>query len=164
MHLDSDDHQLLVETYQPMYPEKHIEQGTVSEMCRKYSCHISWREDWFYVRSARLMASWADHDGQIKPTAVIRPGFVKFFIVSTIQFEEDIYRKHVFACVNWYKEDSQRELYRRPVEIWKLRTFNQPGPENFMPVQRCHCKFAAACVKINGVEKQIVCPIQRTFC
>ena len=72
------------------------------------------------------MASWADRDGQIKPTAAIRPSFVKFFVVSTIRFEEDIYRKHVFACVNWYKEDLQRELYRRPVEIWKLRTFNQP--------------------------------------
>ena len=116
------------------------------------------------LRSARVMASWADHDGQIKPTAAIRPGFLKFFGVSTIGFEEDIFRKHVFACVNWYKEDSQRELYRRPVEIWKLRTFNQPGPANFMPVQRCHCKFAAAYEEINGVEMQIVCSIQRTFC
>ena len=38
--LDSDDHQLLAETYQAMYPEKHIEQGMVSEMCRKYSSVI----------------------------------------------------------------------------------------------------------------------------
>ena len=110
------------------------------------------------------MASWPDHDGQIKPTAAIRPGFVKLFVVSTIRFKEDIYRKHVISCVNWYKEDLQREPYCSPVEIWKLKTFNQPGPANFMPVQRCHCKIAAAYQKINGVKKQIVCPIQRTFC
>ena len=172
MPLDSDDHQLLAETYQAMYPEKHMEQGMVSEMCRKDSsvilaggkigstCMLESRS----IRSARVMASWADHDDEIKPTAAIRPGFLKCFVVSTIRFEEDIYRKHVFACVNCYKEDSQRELYRRPLEIWKLKTFNQPGPANFMPVQRCHCKFAAAYEKINGVKKQIVCPIQRTFC
>ena len=46
----------------------------------------------------------------------------------------------------------------------EIKNFNQPGPANFMPVQRCHCKFAAAYEKINGVKKQIVCPIQRTFC
>ena len=170
MHLDSDDHQLLSETYQAMYPERHVQQGMVSEICRKYSSvtlageKIGSRLECRSLRSARVMASWADHDGQIKPTAPIRPGFVKFFIVSTIRFEEDIYRKHVFACVNWYKEDSQREVYRRPVEIWKLKSFNEAGPANFMPVQRCHCKFAAAHVNVNGVEKQIVCPIQRTFC
>ena len=129
MPLDSDDHQLLGETYmyQAMYPEKHIEQGMVSEMCRKYSSVILTGEkigsmlECRSLRSARVMASWADHDGQIKPTEAIRPGFVKFFVVSTIRFEEDIYRKHVFACVNWYKEDLQRELYRRP---WDLEIKN----------------------------------------
>ena len=101
----------------------------VSEMCRKYSSvifiageKIGSMLECRSLRSARVMASWADHDGQIKPTAAIRPVFVKFFVVSTIRFEEDIYQKHVFVCVNWCKEDLQRELYRRPVEIWKLRT------------------------------------------
>ena len=58
----------------------------------------------------------------------------------------------------------QKQLYRRPVEIWRLKSFNQAGPSTFMPVQRCYCKFAAAHVKMNAVEKLIVSPIQRTFC
>ena len=77
MPLDSDDHQLLAESYQAMYPEKHIEQGMVSEMCRKYSSvklageKIGSMLECRSIRSARVMASWADHDGQIKPTAAI---------------------------------------------------------------------------------------------
>lgn len=42
MHLDADDHQLLVETYQAMYPEKHIEVNMVSEVSRRYvSVHLA---------------------------------------------------------------------------------------------------------------------------
>ena len=83
MHLDVDDHQLLSETYQAMYPDKNIQANTVSY---------------------------------------------------------------------------------RPFEIWRQRTFNRAGPATFMRVQRCYCKFASSYVKMNGVEKLIVSPIQRTFC
>ena len=171
MNLDSDDRQLLTETYKAMYPDKHIRADMVSEVCRKYSSvtlageKIGSRLECRSLRSARVMASWADQDGQVNPTAAIRPGFVKFIFTNTIRFENNQYKKHVFACTEWYKEDSQRELYRRPVEIWKLKSFNQPGPAVFIPVQRVYWKFAAAHITMNRrTEKLIVCPIQRTFC
>ena len=169
MHLDFNDRQLLTETYQAMYPESHIEPVMVGEVCRKYSSvtlaeeKVGSRLECRTLRSARVMASWADNNGHINPSAAVRPGFVKFFFVNTVKFEGDQYKKHVFACIDWYKEDSQKELYRHPVEVWKLKSFNQAGPATFMPVQRLHCKFADAHLKINGVEKLIVCPIQRTF-
>ena len=170
MHLDSDDRQLLTQTYQAMHPEKHINAGMVSEVCRKYSSvclageKIGSKLECRTLRSARVMASWTDQEGQINPSAPIRPGFIKFFFVNTIKFEEDQYKRHVFSCIQWYKEDSQKEYYRRPVEVWKPKSFVQPGPATFMPVQRCYSKFAATYEKMNGIEKLVVCPIQRTFC
>lgn len=172
MHLDADDHQLLSETYQAMYPEKNIQASMVSEVSRRYvSVYLAGEKIGSKfecmrcrsLRSARVMASWAKNDGKIDPSEAIRPGFVKFFFVNCIKIGEE-YKKHVFACIEWCSEDTQRALYRRPVEIWRQRTFNRAGPATFMPVQRCYCKFASSSVKMNGVEKLIVSPIQRTFC
>ena len=101
------------------------------------------------------MASWAGNNGKIDPSAAIRPGFVKFLFVNCIRIGEE-HKKHVFACIQWYREDSQKELYRRPVEVWRLQSFSQAGPANFMPVQRCYCKFASSSAKMGGVEKLIV--------
>lgn len=169
MHLDADDHQLLSETYQAMYPEKNIQASMVSEVSRRYvSVYLAGEKigskfECRSLRSARVMASWAKNDGKIDPSEAIRPGFVKFFFVNCIKIGEE-YKKHVFACIEWCSEDTQRALYRRPVEIWRQRTFNRAGPATSMPVQRCYCKFASSSVKMNGVEKLIVSPIQRTFC
>ena len=169
MHLDADDHQLLVETYQAMYPEKHIELNMVSEVSRRYvSVHLAGEKigsklECRSLRSAKVMASWAGNNGEINPSAALRPGFVKILFVNCIKIGDE-YKKHVFACIQWYREDSQKELYRRPVEVWRLQSFNQPGPANFMPVQRCYCKFASSSAKMDGVEKLIVSPIQRIIC
>jgi len=86
------------------------------------------------LRSGRVMASWTDQEGQINPSALIRHGLIKFFFVNTIKFEEDQYKRHVFSGIQWYKEDSQKEYYRRPVDVWKPKSFVQPGPSTFMPV------------------------------
>ena len=169
MHLDVDDHQLLSETYQAMYPEKNIQANMVSEVSRRYVSvylageKIGLKLECRSLRPARVMASWTRNDGKIDPSEAIRPGFIKFFFVNCIKIGEE-YKKHVFACIEWCSEDTQRALYRRPVEIWRQRTFNRAGPATFMPVQRCYCKFASSYVKMNGVEKLIVSPIQRTFC
>ena len=74
-----------------------------------------------------------------------------------MRFEYNQYKKRVFACIDWYKEDTQKE-------VWRLTSFTQAEPAGFMPIQRCFCKFAAVNDKMNGVGKLIVRPIQRTFC
>ena len=159
MQLDSDDRQLLAKTYQSMYPDKHTLPSMVREVCRKYSSvllageKIGSRLECRSLLSARMMALWADQDGQVSSRTAFRPGIVLFFFANTIKFRGGQYQMHVFACVRWYKEDSQREPYRRPVEIWKLRSFSPAGPATFLPVQRCYCKFATAQVEVSGVEK-----------
>ena len=92
MQLDSDDRQLLAETYQSMYPDKHILPGMVGEVCRKYSSvllageKIGSRLECRSLRSARIMASWADQDGQVSSRTAFRPGIVLFFFANTIKF------------------------------------------------------------------------------
>ena len=100
--------------YVPKY--RHIEAFTVAEVCRKYSSvtlsgeKIGSRLECHSLRSARVMASWANQEGKVDPSAEIRPGFVKFFVVNTIRFEYNQYKKHVFACMYWYKEGHKRSF------------------------------------------------------
>ena len=47
MQLDSDDRQLLAETYQCMYPNKHIARHGRRSVPKVQFCPLSWREDWF---------------------------------------------------------------------------------------------------------------------
>ena len=94
MQLDSDDRQLLAEIYQCMYPDKHILPGMVGEVCRKYSSvllageKIVSRLECRSLRSARIMASWADQDGPVSSRTALnfRPGIVLFFFANTIKF------------------------------------------------------------------------------
>ena len=84
MNLDSDDRQLLAKTYQAMYPNRHIEAFMVAEVCRKYSSvtlsgeKIGSRLECRSLRSARVMASWANQEGKVDPSAEIRPGLSSF--------------------------------------------------------------------------------------
>ena len=112
MQLDSDDRQLLAKTYQSMYPDKHTLPSMVGEVCRKYSSvllageKIGSRLECRSLLSARMMALWADQDGQVSSRTAFRPGIVLFFFANTIKFRGGQYQMHVFACVRWYKEDS----------------------------------------------------------
>ena len=82
MNLDSDDCQLLAKTYQAMYPNRHIEAFTVAEVCRKYSSvtlsgeKIGSRLECHSLRSARLMASWANQEGKVDPSDLALSSFL----------------------------------------------------------------------------------------
>ncbi|KAK2556320.1 Latent-transforming growth factor beta-binding protein 1 [Acropora cervicornis] len=106
MQLDSDDRQLLAETYQCMNPDKHILPGMVGEVCRKYSSvllageKIVFRSECRSIRSARIMASWADQDGQVSSRTALnfRPGIVLFFFANTIKFRGAVPDACVCVC------------------------------------------------------------------
>ena len=75
-----------------MYPEKHILRGMVREVRCKYSSvllageKIGSRLECRSLRSARIMASWVDQDGQVSSRAAFRPGMVLFFFANTIKY------------------------------------------------------------------------------
>ena len=167
MCLDSDDQLLLVQTYQIMYPGQHIGVDSIAETAPRYATVIIAGEKFgsklecHTLRSARVMALWAGVDGEVNTAAAMRPGQVKFYMLHFLK-KGDKYEQHLFGCVRWYSEDAERELYRRPVEVWKLKTFDSPGAASFIPVQRLYCKFAV--VEKKQSSKLIISPILRSFC
>ena len=167
VHLDQDDRQLLAKTYSCMYPGQSIGVDEIGVTARRYTSvtlageKFGSKLEHHSLRSARVMASWAGEDGVINSTATVRPGQIRFYIQHNIKNGDDYY-PHVFACMQWHTEDIQKELYRRPVEIWKLKEFVNPGAASFLPVQRFFCKFVA--VEKTHTGKLIITPILQTFC
>ena len=67
--------------------------------------------------------------------------------------------QHVFALVNWYSEDENKDKYGKPVEVWKTAIL-PGGPSRLLPVARIFSNFAVA----SSFEGKIVLvPINRTF-
>lgn len=104
MQLDSDDRQLLAETYQAMYQDNHILPGMIGEVCRKYSPvllageKISSRLECRSLRSARITASWAGQYVQVSSRAAFRPCIVLFFFANTIKFRGAVPDACVCVC------------------------------------------------------------------
>lgn len=107
------------------------------------------------------MASWAGDDGEVDATTPPRPGEVKFYFANCLSTDEGTIQ-HVFCCVQWFNKESLKDKYRRPVEVWKP-TYSSPGSATFLPIQRIHCKFAAAFDCIGGSQTIIVTPLMRTY-
>jgi len=170
MQFDQDDRHLLCQTYQRMYPEKYLNANMVSETARRYQ-RVTLAGEKFgsklesrSLRCARVMASWVGDDGEVDPTAPIRPGEVKFYFTNCLSTDDDVKQQHIFACIQWYSEDAQNNTFRRPVELWQSNIFDSPGPATFLPIQRVYCKFAAAYIQKSESRKLVVTPILRTFC
>jgi len=152
-----------------MYPQMRLDISMVSEVARRYR-HVTLSGEKFgsnlesrSLSSGRVMASWSGEDGDVDSSASIRPGEVKFYFANCLCTDEGS-KEHIFACMQWHSEDSMKNKLRRPVEIWQPTTFEPPGPATFMPIQRVHCKFAAALYQMSGSQKLVVTPIVRTLC
>ena len=150
VHLDLDDRQLLAKTYSCMYPGQGIgvdaigmtprRYTSVTLACEKFGSKLERRS----LRSARVMVSWAGEEGEVNSTATIRPGQIRFYILHNIKNgDSSTIHMSLHTCMQLYTEDVQKELYRRPVEIWKLKEFDNPGAASFLPVRRVFCKLAA---------------------
>ena len=148
--LDSDDRQLLAETYQAMYPDKHILPGMVGEVCRKYSSvllageKIGSRLECRSLWSARIMASWADQDGQISSRAAFRPGIVLFLFANTIKFRGGQYQMHVFFMCNMVQRGLTERTLSASCGNLETEKFQPSWSCNFlasseMLLQVCYC-------------------------
>ena len=111
------------------------------------------------LRSARTVASWTDNQGLISPSAGLRPGKVGCFIQHTLKIGSQSYQ-HVFALVDWYVEDENKDKYGKPVEIWR-KTFLPGGPSRYLPVARLFSKFVVAS---TFEDKVVIVPLNRNFC
>ena len=166
LHFDRDDLQLLVQTYSVMYPGVDVHITDLGESCRRFGSVTLSGEKFGskaacrLLRSSRVMALWAGNNGEVETAGALRPGLVKFYFLHSILLEGK-YEQHIFACVQWLATNEDRELFRRPVEVWEQKVFEPAGPSTFIPIQRVYCKFACANV---GHQKAVISPILRTFC
>ena len=76
------------------------------------------------------------------------PGIRKWPIESHSQ-------QHVFALVDWYVKDDDKDKYGKPVEIWR-KTFLPGRPSRYLPV----AKFVVAS---TFEDKIVIAPLNRTF-
>ena len=162
--LDDDDLRVLQECYKTLYSGAELS----SRVVRKYPSIILGSEKFgskmhcCNLRSARIMASWTAHDGTIDISAPTRPGIVNFYMLHSVKLNGK-YHQHAFAVVWWFKADSEKEHFGKPVQVWKRYDYVPCGPALFMPVQRMRQKFACCSVKLNKAEKVVVNPIPRSF-
>lgn len=108
------------------------------------------------------MASWADDNGAINSSSVMRPGQVQLYMLHSVTIHGTT-RQFALACVCWYKTDEESELFGKPMTVWREKDYVSPGPATFMPVQRINSTFAACSIKRNGLDKLVVGPIPRLF-
>lgn len=108
---------------------------------------------------ARIIASWCDKDGVVRP-GMLRPGIIRYFIVHSLEIEGS-QKSHAFAVVNWLKSSEEDFGFGNPLSVWRANDFEHAGPAVFLPVQRIHCKFLSADKVNSGQTYLIVSPIYR---
>ena len=113
-------------------------------------------------RSARVLASWNDDEGNISLTSALSPGIINYFFAHRL-IMDGIDREHYFACVRWFK---QHPIYKRlgnftTLDVWDSRNFESGMPSRYLPVHRIHSLFTGANFSLENVSLMAVCPIPR---
>ena len=165
--LDKDDLQLLLITYQIMYPSQTLSLLNLSASIQKFgsieinSISYGSKMEPRRIRSGNILASWAAEDGKINTDKfTLLAGQVKYFFNHSLKVG-DVYQNNVFASVKWYKSDENCHHYGNPIRVWK-QEFLPAGPSAFLPVQRIHTRFASANVaQDNGTFKLVSSPLNR---
>ena len=163
--LGKDDLDSLKSVYKILYSVQDNSAIVMSQLIKKfktvevgmetYGSKLSCRS----LRSARIRASWASSQGGriYQSGLMMRPGFVERYFSHDVQVQ-GVWKRHVFAVVNWYKEHEGKDYYGNPVEVWKANEFEHGGPASLLPVQRICGTFAAALETVCNIESLVVCP------
>ena len=64
------------------------------------------------LRSAKLLASWHDGEGQISATSPLFPGIVDYFMCHKLTVD-GVDREHYFAYVRWFKKTPPQTMLRQ---------------------------------------------------
>ena len=147
--LDNDDHQLLLDMYQHLYPSAGLTPGDVSMTYVRRKSVLFRGELYGSVndkhsnQAGYVMAHWCGPDGSILPDNSVRPGKVSFYMEHCIQLHNKIVH-HQIAAVKWFEVLESAQIYPSPIVMVRKTKFVQPGPSVFMPIQRMKHKFATA--------------------
>ncbi|KAL3892019.1 hypothetical protein ACJMK2_004259 [Sinanodonta woodiana] len=95
-----------------------------------------------------ILAHWSDGDCKIAGCNAVdltpRPGQIEnlFYLFTEL-------------------DESLKNMYGKPVEVWRSDSFEREGPAVFIPVQRIKSKFVYAYKTIKSKKVIIVCPRDR---
>lgn len=106
------------------------------------------------LRSARILASWADEEHVKLDSLSFVAGCVLFYFSHSVKLDGK-FVEHVFACTVWHKADEDPDHFGNPTKTWKLNKYVAHGSSRFLPVQRIYCRYSAAETLIGG-EKKLV--------
>ena len=94
-----------------------------------------------YWRSSYIVAHWVGNYGNTSSHAKLclnpRPGVIKFFIKHVL-VNVDSELVHWFAYREWFRpvQGDIKSKYRKPVEVWEQKLYEQVRPSSFIPVSR----------------------------
>ena len=166
--LTSEDITTILIVYQTLYPGRIIDISDLHFSIKKFSSifvgaeKFGSRAESRTSRSARVLASWNDDDGNISSTSALSPGIINYFFVHQVTMD-GIDREHYFAHVRWFK---QHPIYKRlgnftTLDVWDSRNFESGIPSCYLPVHRIHSLFTGANFSLENVSLIAVCPIPR---
>ncbi|KAL3870769.1 hypothetical protein ACJMK2_038828 [Sinanodonta woodiana] len=113
-----------------------------------------------------ILAHWSDGDCKIAGCNAVdltpRPGQIEKLLLHNL-FLDGKMCLHLIAKVIWFTEldESLKNMYGKPVEVWRSDSFEREGPAVFIPVQRIKSKFVYAYKTIKSKKVIIVCPRDR---
>lgn len=172
MAMDSDDLNILLQTYQAMYPNLTIELVHLSRLYFKHSflsmgtTHYGSSLAYRSLSNSRIVASWCgENNTHIKASGVVdendvRPGIIKYFMKHTALIHGKPLA-HVFAVLSWYKPSEMDFGFLKPITVWSADLRELPGPAMFMPVHRIFSKYAYAVHHHNNRKYLIISPMRQ---
>ena len=167
--LTSEDIAALLIVYKSLYPgEINIDICDLHFTIKKFSSIFVGTEKFGSsaesrsLRSARLLTSWHDGEGQISAESPLFPGIVSYFMCHKLTVD-GVEREHYFAYVRWFKKHPHKQCLGNfnSLCVWDGSNFEAKAPNRFLPVHRIHSLFTAAYVVVDEVKLMTVCPIQR---
>ena len=136
--LTSEDITTILTVYQTLYPGRIIDISDLHFSIKKFSSifvgaeKFGSRAENRTSKSARVLASWNNDEGNISSTSALSPEIIDCFFAYQVT-TDGIDRKHYFACVQWFK---QHPVYKRlgnftNLDAWYSRNFESGMPSRY---------------------------------
>ena len=167
--LTSEDIAALLIVYDVLYPgERNTDTCDLHFTVKKFSSIFVGAEKFGSqaesrsLRSAKLLASWHDGEGQVSATSPLFPGIVDYFMGHKLTVD-GVDREHYFAYVRWFKKHPHKQCLGNfnSLCVWDGSNFEARAPNCFLPVHRIHSLFAGAYLFVDEAKLMVVCPIPR---
>lgn len=160
--------------YKYMYPLINFENAIVSSSFYR-ATEISVAGDIFgssisrNSRSSYIIAYWVKSDGQIREYNSMgltpHPGLIKYFVKHSLMVGDKSYT-HWFAYCDWFLpiNDTLKNMFGKPVEVWNRTLFDLAGPASFIPVSRIVAKFVHAKFAYRNKDLMVIVPRLKHSC